>query len=140
VHLIVELSSVPELKTRYGLLQLTDYVGPHGGRKGRITILEKGVVGRCARTGKTECVSFQDAAEYHRRMVEEFGFTRDETKLHTTLGRSYIAQPLMLGSTVIGVLFFFSSEPQVFPIAARGSDLRARAQDFVDLLKTVSIV
>jgi len=140
VHIIVELSPSPEVKARYGLLQLTDYIGPYGGSKGRITTLEKGIVGRCARTARTECVNFDDATEYRRRMVEEFGFLRQETEMHTTFARSYLAEPLLLGGTVIGVLYFFSSEPQVFPLAARESDLASKAQDFVDVLKTVSIV
>lgn len=85
-------------------------------------------------------MNFDDATEYRRRMVEEFGFSREEAEMHTTFARSYLAEPLLLGGTVIGVLYFFSSEPQVFPLAARGSDLASKGQDFVDVLKTVSIV
>jgi hypothetical protein len=140
VHVIVELPPSPEMKERYGLLQLTNYVGPHGGSKGRITTLEKGIIGRCARTGKMEFVNFADANEYRRRMVEEFGFSKEEAERHTTIARSYIAEPLFLGPKIIGVLYFFSSEPQVFPYAADASDLKSDTQDLVDLLKTVSIV
>ena len=140
VHIIVELAPSPEARVRFGLLQLTNYVGPYGGSKGRITTLEKGIVGRCARTGRTECVNFDDVAEYRRRMVEEFGFSREETEKHTTIARSYLAEPLHLAETVIGVLYFFSSEPQVFPLAAGRMDLRSTGRDFVDVLKIVSIV
>jgi len=140
VHILVELSGSAEDKVRYGLLQLTDYVGPHGGSKGRITTMEKGIVGRCARTAKTEYVNFADVHVYRKRMVEEFGFSRAETERHTTFAKSYIAEPLMLGPNVIGVLYFFSSEAQVFPHAAREADLTSKAQDLVDLLKIVSIV
>jgi hypothetical protein len=140
VHIIVELMPSSEAKVRFGLLQLTDYVGPYGGSKGRITTLEKGIIGRCARTGKTECVNFDDATEYRRRMVEEFGFSREETEKHTKIARSYLAEPLLLGGTVIGVLYFFSSEPQVFPLATRRMNLSLTGPDFVDVLKIVSIV
>jgi hypothetical protein len=140
VHIIIELSPSAELKTRYGLLQLTNYVGPYGGSKGRILTLEKGIIGRCARTGKVEYANFEDVTEYRRRMVQEFGFTHEEAEAHTTVARSYLAEPLLLSGTIIGVLYFFSPEAQVFPIAASASNLENRAQDFVDLLKTISIV
>ena len=140
IHIVVELLPVPELKTRRGLLQLTDYVGPYGGSKGRITTLEKGIVGRCARTGNRESVNFDDVPEYRRRMVEEFGFTREEAEMHTRVAKSYLAEPLRLSGTIIGVLYFFSTEAQVFPFASSQSHLESQAQDFVDVLKTVSII
>jgi hypothetical protein len=140
VNILVELSPSAEDKTRLGLLQLTDYVGPYGGSKGRITTLEKGIVGRCARTAKTEYVNFANIAQYRHRMVQEFGFSATETERHTILAKSYLAHPLVLGPKVIGVLYFFSTEPQVFPHGARESDLDSLGQDVADLLKTVSIV
>jgi hypothetical protein len=140
VHIVVELTSTPETRAPYGLLQLTNYVGPYGGSKGRITPLEKGIIGKCARTAATETVNFSGADDYRVRMVREFGFSRKEAEMHTTIARSYIAQPLLLGSDIIGVLYFFSAEPQVFPHAARGSNLSSSAEDLVDLLKTVAIV
>ena len=140
VHIIVELTPSPEVRGRNGLLQLTHYVGPYGGSKGRITPLEKGLIGRCARTGKTEVVNFSDVDEYRRRMVEEFGYSNAEAEGHTTVARSYMAEPLALGGEVVGVIYFFSPEPQVFPHAARDSNLSSSAQDLVDLLKTASIV
>jgi hypothetical protein len=140
VHILVELAPSAEDRIRRGLLQLTDYVGPNGGSKGRITTLEKGIIGRCARTAKTAYVSFADTQEYQQRMVEEFGFSRPEAERLTTVAKSYIAEPLMLGSEVMGVLYFFSTEAQVFPHAARGVPLASHAQDLVGLLKTVSII
>jgi len=139
VHIIVELAPSPEGRTRFGLLQLTDYVGPRGGSKGRITTLDQGIIGRCARTGRIEHVNFADEAEYRRRMVEEFGFTKQQSESHTTIARSYMAVPI-LDSQVVGVLYFFSTEPQVFPHTAADSNLTASAQDLLDILKTASIV
>ncbi len=123
VHVLVSLAPTPEQSVRSGLLQLTDYVGRHGGRKGRITTLDQGIIGRCARTGDTEYVNFADNDEYRRRMVKEFGFSKAEAESHTTIARSYIAQPLVLNELAdnarrtVGVLYFFSTEPQVFPHA-----------------------
>jgi len=140
LHIIVELAPVPETRTRFGLLQLTNYVGPRGGSKGRITTLDQGIIGRCARTGKAEYVNFSDEYEYRRRMVEEFGFSMEQADSRTTIARSYIAVPLFLNSRVVGVLYFFSTEPQVFPHAARESNLAESAQDLVAILRTASIV
>lgn len=140
VHIIIELVPSPEGRQRYGLLQLTDYVGPRGGSKGRITTLDQGIIGRCARTERIEHVNFGDEAKYRKRMVVEFGFSKNEAKSHTTIAKSYIAVPLLLQSRLVGVLYFFSTEPQVFPRAALNSDLEAKAQDLLDILKTVSLV
>jgi hypothetical protein len=144
VHIIVELTPTPESVYRHGLLQLTDYVGPYGGSKGRITTLEEGVIGRCARTGKTEHVNFADKDEYYRRMVEEFGFSKKEASLHTTIARSFIAEPLILKTEteykIIGVLYFFTTEMQAFPQAFREINLKEKALDLVDLLKTIALI
>src|SRR5215207_5632642 len=45
VHVLVNLDPTPEGSTRLGLLQLTNYVGPRGGNKGRITTLDQGIIG-----------------------------------------------------------------------------------------------
>jgi hypothetical protein len=146
VHVLVNLDPTPEGETRVGLLQLTDYIGPASGSKGRITTLDQGVIGRCARTGKPEYVNFADYAEYQERMVEEFGFSDEEAKRHTKIARSYVTEPLVLSrqldntEEVVGVLYFFSAEPQVFPHAARQTDLTSQAKDIVQLLKTTAIV
>jgi hypothetical protein len=141
VHIVISLTPSPEEPLRFGLLQLTNYVGPLGGRKGRVVPLENGIVGRCARTTKTEVVNFATLEEYQRRMVAEFGFSWSQVAEHTSVARSYLAEPLLVDSKkLIGVLYFFSSEPQVFPHAARESNLPNSALDLVDLLKTVAII
>lgn len=140
VHVIVELAFSPDGKIRFGLLQLTDYIGSWGGSKGRITALTQGIIGRCARTGRIEHVNFADETEYRRRMADEFGFSKQEAESHTTIARSYISVPLLLDSRVVGVLYFFSTDPQVFPHAVRDSNLTARAQDVLDVLRTALIV
>ena len=141
VHLIVELTASAESIERRGLMQLTDYVGERGGQKGRITTLEKGIIGRCARTGTRETVNFSDEDDYLRRMIREFGFSESEARSHTKSARSYLAQPLVSKEGItIGVLYFFSTEVQVFPIAAREADLDGVAHDIMDLLKAISII
>lgn len=140
VHIVVELNSSLEGRIRFGLLQLTEYAGLLGGSKGRITTLDQGIIGRCVRTGRIEHVNFADEVEYRNRMAEEFGFSKQEADAHTKTARSYLAVPLINDSRPIGVLYFFSTEPQVFPIAARDSNLEAQAKDVLDVLKTASIV
>ena len=39
VHVFAELTATADQRIREGLLQLTDYVGPNGGKKGRITLI-----------------------------------------------------------------------------------------------------
>jgi hypothetical protein len=140
VHVSIALTPSAEHKDRFGLLQLTHYVGPLGGSKGRITTLDKGIIGRCARTKRQEHVNFFTRGEYLERMITEFGYTLTEAEKHTTLARSYIAEPLLIGEQLVGVLYFFTPEAQVFPLAARESDLPAKAQDIVEILKTIAIV
>jgi hypothetical protein len=140
VHVVIELSPSQEADRRFGLLQLTDYVGPMGGDKGRITTLDKGIVGRCARTGKAEFVNFADSNEYRRRMVEEFGFLDHEAASHTRIARSYLAEPIKVEERVVGVLYFFSTDPQVFPHAVRNSDIAEKARDLGAILQVISIV
>jgi hypothetical protein len=140
VHVIVELTQTPELKTRNGLLQLTDYVGAAKGGKGRIITLDKGIIGRCARSGRPECVNFADKHDYRSRMVLEFGFLTEEAAVHENAARSYIAEPIWVKNEVVGVLYFYSTEPQVFPLAARDANLADRSRDLASLLKVISLV
>ena len=88
VHIVAELSATADQRVRMGLLQLTDYVGPDGGKKGRVTLITQGVIGRCARTGQIETVEFADEEEYLNSMVRSFGFTVEEAQRHTKTGRS----------------------------------------------------
>ena len=140
VHLVIDLSPTPEHQTRQGLLQLTDYAGPHGGKKGRITTIDQGIIGRCARTGKTEYTNFADETEYRDRMVREFGFTRQQADSHTKVARSYLAHPIGRDSQVLGIMYFFSTEPQVFPNAADLDDLVEVADGILRILSTAAIV
>src|ERR1700743_1201898 len=78
VHIMAELSSTADHRSRQGLLQLTDYVGPEGGKKGRSTLINQGIIGRCGRTGVLETVGFADQEEYAAAMVRDFGFTQKE--------------------------------------------------------------
>lgn len=140
VHVFAELTATAEQRTRKGLLQLTDYVGPDGGKKSRITPINQGVIGRCARTGTMESVDFADAEEYRDAMVREFGFTLQEAERHSKSGRSYLAFPLHLNGDVVGVLYFFTSEPQVFPHVANVARLKDVAREIVNYIKIANLV
>lgn len=139
VHVIAEVNVVSDSQTRYGLLQLTNYVGPEGGRKGRVTLINQGIIGRCARTEKMETADFADIVEYQNSMVREFGFTKEEAKRHTTTARSYLAYPLKSDGALIGVIYFFTAEPQVFPKATKNAQLDRLAEEFVNYLKIVQL-
>lgn len=139
-HVFIELNATADQRVREGLLQLTDYVGPDGGKKGRITLINQGVIGRCARTGRMETVGFADDREYFDAMVREFGFTSQEAERHTKTGRSYLAYPLRNNEEVVGVLYFFTSEPQVFPRAADPAKLEKTSHEFVDFMKLAQLI
>ena len=140
VHVITELSATPDQRVREGLLQLTEYVGREGGRKGRITLITQGIIGRCARTKMLETVDFADADEYAESMVRDFGFSAHEAEGHSKLGRSYLAFPLKYRSRVVGVLYFFSREPQVFPSAIELQRLEELAREVVSYMSLAEIV
>lgn len=139
VHIVAELSATSDQRVRKGLLQLTDYVGPDGGKKGRVTLMTQGVIGRCARTAQVEIVGFADEKEYLDAMVKSFGFTAQEAARHTKAGRSYLAVPLVRDDIVIGVLYFFTSEPQVFPRAANLGLLRLAAKSIAELIGVIGL-
>lgn len=139
VHIIAELNSTSDKRTREGLLQLTDYVGPEGGQKGRVTLINQGIIGRCARSERVESVDFASSEEYMDAMIREFGFTKRETSRHTASARSYLAYPLVSANTLIGVLYFFTTEPQVFPRAASDAHLERLANELVNYLKIVQL-
>jgi hypothetical protein len=139
VHIVAELTSTADQRVREGLLQLTDYIGPAGGKKGRVTLINQGIIGRCARTCLLESVDFVDADEYHSAMVREFGFTRKEAESHTIAARSYLAYPLMKEKHLIGVVYFFTTEPQVFPRAAEVDRLNDVAREIINYLKIAQL-
>ncbi len=140
VHLLVEIVPAADNRVRQGLLQLTDYVGPDGGKKGRLTLITQGVIGRCARTGQEEYVGFADENEYSAAMIREFGFSKQEAERHSKNGRSYLAIPLLREDVVIGVMYFFSSEPQVFPKSTSSADLHNVAGFIQSLVDVVGLV
>lgn len=140
VHVFAELTATANQRIRKGLLQLTDYVGPDGGKKGRITLMTQGVIGRCARTGKMETANFGDATDYLDSMVRDFGFTQSEADRHTKTGRSYLAFPLHHKNQIVGVLYFFTTEPQVFPRAAKVERLEEVGREIVNYVKLLRIV
>ena len=140
VHILTEVDAGVQNPTKVGLLQLTDYVGLTGGRKGRLTLINQGIIGRCARTGRSETVDFATAEEYSESMVRDFGFTPEEARRHNTTGRSYLAYPLIKGTTSVGVVYFFTSEPQVFPGAADEGSLQTLARGIVDSLVIAGLV
>lgn len=117
VHLLVTTYVDNDIEGR--LLQISDYTGRLGGKKGRLIDPAKGIVGRSLRLGRPDWVSFRDQTEYLERMVDKFGFTQDEARRHTTSARSYLAVPIGENDGPPDlVLFFFSTEPQVFPLCA----------------------
>ena len=73
-------------------------------------------------------------------MVREFGFTKEQTESHTSDGRSYLAAPLLNENEVVGVLYFFSTEPQVFPRSADSAKLEDVAREFVNYLDIARLV
>lgn len=139
VHVVAELTSTADQRVREGLLQLTDYVGPATGKKGRVTLFTQGVIGRCARTCQQETVDFADAEEYYSAMLREFGFTKREADKHTNTARSYLAYPMKNDNSLVGVLYFFTTEPQVFPFAAKDVELEGFAREIVNYLKLAQL-
>jgi hypothetical protein len=141
VHLTVNVAEVGTSETVLGLVQISDYTRPDlGGRRWRVLKATQGIVGRCARMGEMVHVNFRDAVDYQRRMVAEFGFTKEETARHTTTARSYLAVPITSAGSLVGVMYFFSTEPQVFPIAADRAELSRAAATVASLFRAAEIL
>lgn len=140
VHVFAELTATADQRIREGLLQLTDYIGPASGNKGRITLINQGVIGRCARTGRMETVDFADEEEYQEAMVRDFGFTTQEAERHTKTARSYLAFPLHHNDKIVGVLYFFTRAPKVFPRAADVTRLEDVAREIVNYMKLAQLI
>lgn len=131
-HLKIELFSALDEENELGLLQLVDYEASpkvsgterRGGRF-RVTSQYQGLIGRCLRTEQEDHVNFASEAEYHEKMVRDFGFSKDQTAHHSQTARSYYACPIKRdNATVIGVLYIYSSEPNIFPARLAVGDLR----------------
>ena len=140
LHLLVDLFSATGESSEHAFVQITSYSGQLGGGRWRFLPIPKGIIGRCFRTGSSEWVRFATQEEYNDRMVREFGYTRQEIERHTKTGRSYWAEPLRSDGEFVGVLFLFSTEPQVFPRAADGTRLESIAANVVGILTAASII
>lgn len=141
VHLAVPVSDPRDDQASLRLFQPFEYTRPGlGGHRWRLTDPAKGIVGRCLRQQRKVWVNFRTAEEYRDRMVQEFGYTPDEASRHTTTARSYLAIPLVDEKRVIGVLYFFSTEPQTFPIAANEDRLRETAATIAGFLRIAEVI
>jgi hypothetical protein len=128
-HLVVELYVGDGHESEEALLQIAAYSGSLGGKRWRFTSAGKGVIGRCLRSASSEWVNFASLDEYKERMVSEFGFSPKELTKHTKEARSYWAEPVKLGERVVGVIYLFSTEPQVFPLAAEAHVMQSLARE-----------
>lgn len=141
VHLRVGIVAPDDDRQSAGLIQISDYTRAGlGGRRWRVLDSTKGIVGRCLRLEETVWVNFRSVEEYRLCMVREFGFSREEAEGHTKTARSYLAHPVRHQDSTIGVLFFFSQEPQVFPRAADSAELERAAADVVGTLRTAGVL
>jgi hypothetical protein len=139
-HLLVTLYPAMGPVNDRALIQVVDYIGRPGGAPWRETPVTKGVIGRCVRTENQEVVNFASKAEYDARMIADFGFSRDEVAAHTTAARSYCAQPVHVRHRIVGAIYLFSTEPQVFPRALNSSVLEAAAREIAAFLEGARIV
>jgi hypothetical protein len=141
VHLRIDVLSDYESDTLPALIQISDYTRAGlGGRRWRLLEPTKGLVGRCLRVGERVCVNFRSQSEYRARMVMEFGYTAEEVDRHTTSARSHMAHPLMVSGDIVGVLYFFSTEPQVFPLAASPEHVCKAGNTVLSLLQAAEIL
>jgi len=141
LHLRVDVLSEADSEVVPSLVQVARYTRPSlGGPRWRILNPAVGLVGRCLRLNDLVSVNFRDRSEYDHRMVAEFGFAPEDVKRHTTTARSYLASPLRDGGRVVGVLYFFSTEPQVFPIAADQGQLTRASEEVLRLLRVAEIL
>jgi hypothetical protein len=140
IHLLVEVFSAVDGAPEPALVQIVNYAGSRTGGKWRIYATSKGIIGRCVRSSQLETVSFASEQEFRQRMVEEFGFTRDEMLTRTQDARSYLAKPLKSGARLLGVLYLYSTEPQVFPRAIDEGRLEYVAQNIVRILQVAKVV
>lgn len=127
-------------ETENALVQVTKYTGGIGGKAWRVTPVTKGVVGRCMRTQMADHVNFVDQSEFEARMVKDFGFTKNEITKITKDGRSYYAHPVFANSKAVGVLYLFSTEPNVFPKAIDVNEIQSCSNSIVGFLKGARIL
>jgi hypothetical protein len=134
---------------KFGLLQIFPYY--HIGlshqefisskeKSGRILEGFKGIIGRCMRTENVEYVNFATVEEYNFRMINEFGFSKDEVVKHNFSARSYFAAPFKASSGLIGIIYLFTKEPQVFPKAVDIQKFVTKSNHIADILKVGKII
>lgn len=140
VHICVNFYSALDDGEEQGFVQLIDYAGKYGGNSLRITPSTKGIIGRALRSQKSEFVNFLTLSEYTERMVKEFGFTKAEAESKTSEARSYYAAPILDSHVIVGILYLFSTEPQVFPKANVGKVIEQKATEISHVLKAGNIV
>lgn len=141
LHLCIDVISDTGSEAVPSLVQVARYTRPSlGGPRWRILSPAVGLVGRCLRLDELVWVNFRDRSEYDHRMVAEFGFAPEDVQQHTTSARSYLAAPLHDGGRLVGVLYFFSTEPQVFPVAADRGQLARAGQEVLRLLRVAEIL
>ncbi len=140
LHLKVELYPPSGDESEPALVQVTDYSGSLGGRPWRFTGASKGLIGRCLRTERAEWVNFATEAEYEERMTREFGFLPAEVAKHTRDARSYWAQPVFSKGRLVGVIFLFSTEVQVFPLAVDPAVLESTANEIAAYLEGADMI
>ncbi|MEV8357665.1 GAF domain-containing protein [Microbacterium sp. NPDC076895] len=141
LHLRVDVLSEEDSETVPSLIQVANYTRPSlGGPRWRTLNPAVGLVGRCLRLNDLVWVNFRDRAEYDYRMVAEFGFAPEDVQRHTTSARSYLASPLRDSGRLVGVLYFFSTEPQVFPIAADQDQLTRAGDEILRLMRVAEIL
>ncbi|MGX1793719.1 GAF domain-containing protein [Microbacterium sp. NPDC055312] len=141
LHLRVDVLSDTDSEAVPSLIQVARYTRPSlGGPRWRILSPAVGLVGRCLRLDDLVWVNFRDRSEYDYRMVAEFGFAPEDVQRHTTSARSYLASPLRDGGRLVGVLYFFSTEPQVFPLAADERRLARAGEELLRLLRVAEIL
>lgn len=140
LHLVVELYSSFDDLLEHAFIQITSYNGNLGGPQWRFSSTYKGVIGRCFRSREVEIANFTSQDDYRNRMIQDFGYTREEVSSHTTAARSYLAYPLISRGNFIGVLYMFSTEQQVFPHASDKQELAQIANNIVRILEVGTII
>jgi GAF domain-containing protein len=141
VHLVVAATDGGDDSPSSRLFQVFAYTNADlGGRRWRFISPTKGIVGQCVRLQRKVWVNFRTVQEYRERMVKDFGFTSEEAARHTRTARSYLAVPLLSSGTTYGVMYFFSTEPQVFPVAAPDGRLQETATAITRLLRSAGVI
>lgn len=126
-------------ESQEGLLQITNYEGPHKGKKWRFFYSTKGIVGKCMRTHEMQTDSF-DNTSYDKKMTEHYGYSKSELGNHNRNAQSYLAYPLLKDDVPVGIIYFTSDEMNVFPLAIDKSTLEKSAGRILGYLEGAKII